>query len=216
MREGVAFGSFYVDASNDFQLPVTCLVILARHAAHAEIGRRLSGRSEIELSETGRRTAAQLGERLRDAGLTLIHSSPRRRALETATPVATQCGIAVETAAALDEIDFGEWTGRAFDALDADPTWQRWNSARGSVTPPGGESMADATARAIGHVEAVARRTSGPALLVTHCDIIRGIVAHYLGLALDRLLSFDIDLASRTTLAVGGRGGRVVTVNERL
>lgn len=130
--------------------------------------------------------------------------------------MAGQCGIAIETAGALDEIDFGEWTGRSFAELNLDLRWQAWNSARGSVSPPAGESMAAATARAVGHVEAVAAKQSGPALLVTHCDIIRGVVAHYLGLALDRLLSFDIDLASRTTLAVGPWGGRVVAVNERL
>lgn len=195
---------------------MTGLVILARHAAHAEIGHRLSGRSEIGLSAEGQAAAQQLGERLANTGLVTIRSSPRRRARETADAVAGQCGVAVETADALDEINFGDWTGRAFAQLDADPQWQAWNTTRSRVTPPNGESMAAATARAVGHVEAVAARLSGPALLVTHCDVIRGVVAHYLGLALDRLLSFDIDLASRTTLAIGAWGGRVVAVNERL
>ncbi len=195
---------------------MTGLVILARHAAHAEIGHRLSGRSDIGLSADGQAAAQRLGERLANTGLVTIRSSPRRRARETADAVAEHCGVAVEAADALDEIDFGEWTGCAFAELDADPQWQAWNATRGSATPPDGESMAAATARAVGHVEAVAAARSGPALLVTHCDIIRGVVAHYLGLALDRLLSFDVDLASRTTLAFGPWGGRVVAVNERL
>ena len=216
MHPWVAFGVIDDDVLAILQRPVTSLVILARHAAHAEIGYRLSGRSDIGLSPDGHAAAQQLGEHLANTGLVTIRSSPRRRARETADAVAGQCGLTVETADGLDEIDFGGWTGRAFADLDADPQWQAWNATRGSTTPPAGETMAAATARAVEQVEAVAAARSGPALLVTHCDIIRGVVAHYLGLALDRLLNFDIDLASRTTLAIGAWGGRVVAVNERL
>jgi broad specificity phosphatase PhoE len=52
--------------------------------------------------------------------------------------------------------------------------------------------------------------------LVSHCDIIRGIIAHYLGLPLDNLLRFDIDPASVSRIVVGDWGARVISVNERL
>ena len=40
--------------------------------------------------------------------------------------------------------------------------------------------MGAVTARAVRHIEAVAREA--PVLCVSHCDVIRGVVAHYLGL----------------------------------
>ena len=40
-----------------------------------------------------------------------------RASQETAAPVAARVGLAVETLPALTEIDFGEWSGRSFDAL---------------------------------------------------------------------------------------------------
>jgi broad specificity phosphatase PhoE len=49
---------------------------------------------------------------------------------------------------------------------------------------------------------------------VTHCDIIRGIIAHYLGLSFDNLLKFNVDPGSVSTLMLGPDGGCVTRVNE--
>ena len=73
--------------------------------------------------------------------------------------------------------------------------------------------MAGATARAVRHIEAVAGER--PVLCVSHCDIIRGVVAYYLGLDANRLLAFDVDPASLTTLVLHGSGARLVALNER-
>jgi len=186
--------------------------LLARHGSHDEVGLVLSGRSEIPLNQAGRGEAEQLAEKLRQVPLAAIHSSPRRRAWETAAIVAARHDLSVTVVDALDEIDFGEWTGSRFDALAADPRWTLWNDARASARTPGGEDMAGVVGRAVDHIAGVPDGT----LCVSHCDIIRGVVAHYLGLDLDRLLAFDVDPASLTTLALhSSSGGRVVALNER-
>lgn len=186
---------------------------LARHGSHAEVGHILSGRSDIALSEEGRAEAARLAERLHGASLAAIHSSPRRRARETAEIVADRCALPVEIADGLDEIDFGAWTGLAFAALEGDPRWREWNGRRGGATVPGGEDMASATHRARTHIEAIV--ADGPVLCVSHCDIVRGLVAGYLGLDAGRLLGFDCDPGSLTTVALVPGGGRIVALNER-
>jgi broad specificity phosphatase PhoE len=48
---------------------------------------------------------------------------------------------------------------------------------------------------------------------VSHSDIIRGVIAHYLGLGLDNMLRFDVDLGSVSTLVVGNWGGRLTRLN---
>jgi broad specificity phosphatase PhoE len=193
---------------------LSATVFLVRHASHDEVGRVLTGRSDIAINAVGRAEAVWLADRLAGVPIAAIHSSPRRRARETADVVAERHGLPVTNADALDEIDFGAWMGQAFSDLDGDPAWARWNVARGTAVTPGGEDMGAATARAVSHIEQVAGEQ--PVLCVSHCDIIRGVVAHYLGLDADRLLGFDIDPASLTELALyGDGGGRVVTLNER-
>lgn len=189
-------------------------MLLARHGSHAEVGTVLSGRSEIGLSDRGRAEAARLADRLSGTALAAVQSSPRRRARETAEIVADGRGLTVEIVDALDEIDFGDWSGRSFAALGDDPAWRAWNAARATSATPAGETMASATARAVRHIQAI-DGASGPVLCVSHCDVIRGVVAHYLGLGFDSLFAFDIDPASLTTLALHDGAPRVVALNER-
>ena len=141
-----------------------------------------------------------------------MHASPRGRAQQTAAAIRAE----VVTAEALDEVDFGEWTGLRYDVLDGDAAWDRWNGERSTARVPGGESMTEAQERAVGYVRQVASACAGRAVaLVSHCDIIRAIVAWVLGLSLNRLLSFDVDPASVTRLVVGDWGARLVSLNER-
>jgi ribonuclease H / adenosylcobalamin/alpha-ribazole phosphatase len=196
---------------------MTAKVHLVRHCAHDEVGRVLSGRrAGAPLSAEGRAQAQWLaGQFARGEPIAAIHASPRLRAQETARAIADRLDLQVETVDAIDELDFGEWTGLSFDELDGDPRWQRWNCARGEAQIPGGETMAEAVARAVAHVDAIARQQwAGAVLCVSHCDIIRGVVAHYLGLGLDRLLAFDVDPGSVSTLVVGDWGGRLLELSR--
>jgi broad specificity phosphatase PhoE len=196
---------------------VTARIHLVRHCAHAEVGRVLTGRSTgAPLTATGCAQARWLaGWFARHGPVAEIHASPRLRARETANAIGARLGVEVEVVDALDEIDFGHWTGRSFAELHSDPAWTAWNTQLATARVPGGESMSEAVARAVVHVDRLcAREWPGAVLCVSHCDIIKGVIAHYLGLGLDRLLKFDIDPGSISTLLVGDWGGRVLTLNR--
>lgn len=197
---------------------MTATILLIRHASHIEFGRILSGRRrDVSLSPEGLEQAEIVGDLLGVEQLSAVYSSPRERAYYTARDIAEPHALKVQVLDGLDEVDFGEWTGLSFDDLEGDPLWCEWNEARGSARPPGGESMAEATARAVAAVEEIARSHRDQTVAaITHCDIIRGVVAHYLGLPLDNLLRFDVDPASVSRIAVGTWGARIVSVNERL
>lgn len=190
-------------------------LILVRHAAHVHLNLNLSGRTPgVPLSEAGRAQAARLAARLATRGVDAVRSSPLDRARQTAAAIADAAGLDVEVAEGLQEIDFGGWTGLGFDALAGDPEWDRWNSARATARPPGGESMAEAQARIVAHLDATAREhDGGTVVLVSHADMIRAVAAHVLGLELDNLLRFDIDPASATTLIWGDGWARVNRLN---
>lgn len=189
------------------------IVILARHGTHAEVGHVLSGRSEIALSSRGEAEAAALAEALDGTPIASLHTSPRRRARDTAAPLGERRGLLAEIAPALDEIDFGEFTGRSFAELDSDPDWFRWNAERATARCPGGETMGEACARAAEYLTSLAPDRF-PALCVTHSDVIRGLVARQLGLGFERMFDLECDPASRTTLDLDT--GRLVALNERV
>ena len=195
---------------------MTATILLIRHAAHSHLGRILSGRTpNISLSSEGQSQATALAERLQRTALDAIQTSPVQRAHETAQALAERHGLTVQVTPALDELDFGDWAGRAFVELDGDPNWSTWNETRSTAVAPNGESMTEAQARAWTHIERTAVASPGATFaMVTHCDIIRAVVARVLGLSLDHFGRFDIDPASCTRLAVGDWGAKVLSLNE--
>src|SRR3954463_2095811 len=135
--------------SGDGEEEVTATILLIRHAAHVELGRTLSGRRrDVALSAEGLEQAEIVADLLAVEPLTAVYSSPRERAYYTARQIADAHELKVQIADALDEVDFGDWSGRSFDDLEGDPDWSLWNEARGSARPPAGESMAEAVERA--------------------------------------------------------------------
>jgi broad specificity phosphatase PhoE len=197
---------------------MTATALLVRHAAHAELGNLLSGRRrDVALSREGLEQASIVADLLSTAPLAAIYSSPRERAWYTARDIAEPHGLKVGIADGIDEVDFGAWSGRSFAELDGDPDWRAWNEARGSARAPGGETMEEAVVRAVAALAEMAREHDGGTFVaVSHCDIIRGAIAYYLGLPLDHLLRFDVDPASVSRIAIGAWGARIISVNERL
>ncbi|WP_294394955.1 histidine phosphatase family protein [uncultured Sphingomonas sp.] len=174
----------------------------------------LSGRSDIALSERGRAEADALARRLGTVPLASLHSSPRPRTRQTAEAVASRHALPLQIAPALDEIDFGDFTGRSFADLDALPDWRRWNAERHTARCPDGETMAEAVERALAYLMALPEGDC-PALCVTHCDIIRGLVTRLLGLPYDRMFALECDPGSLTTLQRDQGGLHLITLNEQ-
>jgi broad specificity phosphatase PhoE len=197
---------------------VTATLFLIRHAAHVELGRTLSGRRrDVALSSDGLEQAEIVADLLAVEPFAAVYASPRERAYYTARAIGEAHELKVTVEDGLDEVDFGDWTGMDFNDLEGDPAWCAWNERRASARPPGGESMAEAVLRTAAALEAIAAAHAGQTVAcVTHCDIIRGALAHYMGLPLDNMLRFDIDPASVSRLALGNWGARILTINERL
>lgn len=191
-------------------------LLLLRHAAHGDVGQRLTGRADGRpLTAEGEAQAAALARRLAGEGLAEVRTSPRLRARQTAEAVARAAGAPLVEEPLLDEIDFGAWTGAAFADLDGDPDWERWNRARGGARPPGGEAMAEAAARAARLAQGLAAGRPGEAIaLVTHADLIRGLVATVLGMPLDNLLRLEVAPASVTRIDAAPWGMTLTGLNH--
>ncbi len=168
----------------------------------------------IALSGEGRAQAARLADALASRPVAAVVSSPVQRAQETAAPVAARLGLPVLTDDALDELDFGDWAGLAFADLQPQPAWHTWNRARSFAPCPGGESMVAAQARALAGIARLrAAHPDGELLLVSHQDILKAVLAHFLGAPLDLLHRLTLDPASRSVLVLSGQEARVDAVN---
>ena len=196
----------------------TTTIYLVRHAAHGLLERVLTGRMpQVHLADLGHAQARRLARHFAGLSITAIQTSPRERAEETARPIARAANLPCDIVDALDEIDIGAWTGRAFADLAGDPDWQAWNSRRSIARAPGGESMAEVQARMLAHLQAIpARHPEGRVVMVSHADVIKAVLLHVLGASLDAFASFDIAPASISTLLLGDWGGRIVALNERV
>ncbi len=188
---------------------------LVRHAAHGLLGHTLAGRTPgVALSAEGRGQAARLADTFASRPITAVVSSPVQRAQETAGPIAGRLGVPVLTDDGLDELDFGDWTGLAFADLQPRPAWQAWNRARSFAPCPGGEGMVAAQSRALASIARLRAAYPGEELvLVSHQDIIKAVLAHFLGCPLDLFHRLTLDPASRSVLAVFEDDARVDGVN---
>jgi 2,3-bisphosphoglycerate-dependent phosphoglycerate mutase len=199
-------------------------VLLIRHGrTSANTAGVLVGRtSGIGLDDTGVRQIAELGRRLEDVRLQAIVTSPLRRCRQTAQAVvATQsdgCLMAVEQA--LVECAYGDWTGRPLRELSKDKLWGAVQHQPSSVRFPGGESMSEMSARAIGAVRGWDARLEaeyGPHTVwaaISHGDIIKAILADALGMHLDSFQRIVVDPASISIVRYTAARPYLITANS--
>lgn len=189
--------------------------LLIRHATCDHVGRRIAGRAPgVRLDARGRAEALALAEALAERRIDAVYSSPLERAMETARVLADRLGRTVQAAAGLDELDFGEWTGRSLASLAEDPSWRAFNEARAATRIPGGELMSEAADRAMAELSRFERKhPDGVIAAVSHADVIRGILLRCLDMPLDAVHRLEVAPASVSVVRLFADGAQVVGVN---
>jgi probable phosphoglycerate mutase len=163
----------------------------------------------------GQKQALRLAERLVTLPVCAVYSSPLDRALQTAQPLAASLHLDVHCSESIADIDFGEWSGKRLDDLSTDPRWRRWNEFRSGSPLPNGGLMLEVQVRAILALEEIRRQHVDQVVaVVSHGDVIKAILAHYLGTPLDLFQRIEISLASVSVLAVYDWGARIIRVND--
>jgi probable phosphoglycerate mutase len=191
--------------------------LFVRHGAHDLLTTGvITGRHPgVHLNAVGKQQAEQIAERLAIMPIDAIYCSPLERARETAGPLAAKLGVPLRIEEGFNEIDVGVWTNRTLAELENVPEWQQWNSFRSAAVAPGGESMVAAQARAVARVCELRTRHSFVTIF-THADIIRAVLAHFLGVHLDLFLRIEIDPASASWIELYEAAVRVRLVNGNI
>ena len=121
----------------------------------------------------------------------------------TANAIAAACSLPVNTEPALDEIDFGPWTGQSFAALSKRPDWTAWNTLRSLAPAPGHETMLQVQARAAALLPNLHASAPGQAfVLVSHADVVKSLLAFALGLPIDLMQRLEVSPASHSLLTL--------------
>ena len=150
------------------------------------------------LSETGRKQAVMLKEKLKEKGLSGIYVSPMLRARQTAEMLESDSPIVI--APELIEVFSGEWEGMPFSEIrEKYPTWFDFTE-NGEKTPPGGESDESALARGLSLLNRLAARQGERFALITHSGLGRILLCHLMGIPFYRKRQVPMPYASCTTI----------------
>jgi 2,3-bisphosphoglycerate-dependent phosphoglycerate mutase len=196
-------------------------VILARHGrtvANAE--GVLAGRSPgIRLDDVGVRQAEDAARRIAGLPLAAGVTSPLERCKDTASILLRGTGVRTRVERGLTECDYGEWTGRPMKELVKEDLWKVVQAHPAGVRFPGGEAMAEMSARAIRAVRAWDARVTEAAgddavwLAVAHGDVIKSVLADALGLHLDAFQRIVVDPASLSVVRYTPQRSYVLSMN---
>jgi len=193
------------------------LLLLIRHGESTwNVEHRLPGQLPgIELTEAGQAQAQRLAQAISMLPLSSIISSPLARAVETAEYLAQGRAITIQHEPDLMDIDLGHWSGQNRDALfHSDPAWKAFVHDP-TIAPVDVESFPELEQRVVTAVDRWLKKdATGPLpAFVTHADVIKLLLAHYLGLEAGRARSLWIDNASVSVVTVEtDRSALVLTI----
>jgi probable phosphomutase (TIGR03848 family) len=189
--------------------------LLVRHAVTSHTGHKLTGWAPgVHLSDDGRAQAEAVAEQLAKAPIKAIYSSPIDRTRETAQAVASRHRLDVQLLDGIGEVQYGTWTNRSLKSLAQTKLWVKVQRFPSAARFPQGESLREVQARAIAELERIqARHPKQMVCVVSHADVIKLMVAHYLGVHIDLFQRIAIGPASVSAIAINDQGPMVLSVN---
>lgn len=191
---------------------------LIRHAVNdwVNTGRLAGWTPGVHLNSEGQAQARALGERLAKVPLAAIYSSPLERTMETAQAIAAHHPtLVVQPLEQVGEVRYGQWQGARLSALRRQKLWQTVQIYPSRAQFPGGEAIRQAQARTIDALENLAARYPGQrVVVVSHSDIIKLVVAHYLGAHIDFFQRIEISPASISIIRLGADRPHVICLND--
>ena len=198
-------------------------LVLIRHAhSEANAAGILSGRlPNVHLTEKGLEQSEHLAVRLGNFPVSTLRVSPMERCFETISPWINSIVLPNNPKFTpiidqeLTEVDYGSWSGKKLAVLSKNKLWRTVQDSPSRMYFPKGEGIAQMQSRAMKSVhQAVAIKLKGAAVIVSHGDVIKSIVASALGIHLDEFQRIVIDPASVSILDYSTTKPRMLLLND--
>lgn len=193
-------------------------ILLIRHAVNdfVKTGRLAGWTPGVHLNDEGKAQAEALGKRLADAPIKHLYASPLERTMETAEAIRQHHPhLEIRPNDQLGEVRYGEWEGMEISRLSGRKMWHLVQHYPSRASFPNGETMRGVQDRAVNAIEQlVAAHPRDLVVVVSHADLIKMILAHYLGMHLDEFQRIVIAPASISSLMLGFGRPYVGTMND--
>ncbi len=196
---------------------------------------RVMGAGPVPLNGEGREMVRELAREMAGDDIPLVYTSTVVRAMETAEILAEEWGAELIEESRLNESAFEEWIGKNYHDLRSDPDFKLYLEAPTRSKFSRDEGMRDIQDRILAAVERIkselyAATGSGQgdksascgrnqqfpdrAAVVSHRDVIKPALVHFLGMDLDDMHRLSVSNASVSLVETGGRlGDRVSCLN---
>jgi glucosyl-3-phosphoglycerate phosphatase len=176
-------------------MTVRRLVMLRHGQTDFNLGSRMQGQLDTDLTELGRAQAVAAAAALAKEQPLLVVSSDLRRAYDTAIALQERIGIPVRADERLRETHLGDWQGMTHAEIDTKAPGARlaWREDA-TWAPHGGESRVDVAARSLPLIAALVAgepewgavdEPARPVVLVAHGGLIAALTAALLRLPID-------------------------------
>lgn len=194
-------------------------LILVRHGETDSNKAGLAlGRADVALNEHGRWQAQRLAIALKDEPIAAVYSSPLKRALATAQPIASCHGLEVQVEEGLIEMDIGEMEGLSYEQVrQRYPRFlQLWLGGQAAYEAmPGGERLLDVQERAWQAIESIRlRHQQGTVVVISHNFVILTLLCRGLGLELADFRRLRHGVAAKSVLELGPQRIVVLGLND--
>ena len=196
-------------------------VFLVRHAqSTANADRILGGTLDYDLTEVGRRQAERVAAFLAGKLFTAIYSSPVKRAMMTAEPIANALSLPIVIDPRLTEVDVGELTG-----MSVEEAMTRFGDLIRSLPRhpergfPGGEREVDVMNRSASFADDIVARHKPDhesVIVVSHALTISYLMHRLLDLPMDAVFRFTMDNAAYSLVDLTRSYPRLTEHNVRM
>ena len=193
-------------------------LIIVRHG-RTEWNRveRFRGRADIGLDEVGMKQAESAAKRITGWPISMIYSSPLRRASTTAEVIADRVGLKLRLMPGIIDIDYGVWQGLSTEEVVARDSrlYSQWIESPNKVKFPGGESFAEVRERVASAVNGlIQQHPKETVVLVSHKVICQILILSLLGLDNSHFWQITQDFCAMNLFEVRGGIPSALCLND--
>ena len=215
--ENMALGPFYVAEKLKQTGGVRGAALLMRHGETPwNREGRVMGRNSVELDAHGRAQVSNAIDFVRALEPTLIVTSPLVRARQSAEIIAAGIGggVPIREEPQIAEVQYGRWEGMNYEELLVDADYLRYRDEPILSATPGGENIVEVQARGVAAVTRILGEAEGQRVLfVSHGDIIRTVLCHFMALELRHFRRIRVDNAALSAVQLAGEFAEVKFLN---
>lgn len=176
---------------------------------------RIQGQADVPLSELGRRQGEAAAAALAELPIEAVYSSPLRRALETARPLAEALDVQLQTDPRLMEVNAGVFQTQLRSQLtDLYPEhYAQWLSGDPDFAIPGGETRRELMRRGREVFDQIAAAGHREVAVVSHGGLLAAVLKDLLEIPARRH-PFSLQNGSISRIEVNNGAMKLLSFNE--